>query len=172
MNRTQKKELIETTHKAMSSAQIVIVTHNLGLSVSEMDTLRRAVRHAGAKFTVSKNRLTKLALAGTDYEQIASMFKGPTAIAYADNDPIAVSKAVATFAKDRENFVILGGAMGSQSLRDKDIKALAELPSLDELRAKLVGMIKTPATRIAGVLQAPAGQVARVIGAYANKSES
>lgn len=169
MERSQKKELVEEMHKAFSAADIVIVSHYKGITVAQADALRSRVRGAKASFRVTKNRLTKLALEDTAYAQLSDFFKGPTAIAYANDDPVGVSKALTTFAKENEQFVILGGALGDKILQVKDIEALAELPSLDELRAKLVGMIKTPATRIAGVLQAPGGQVARVLSAKAAK---
>lgn len=167
MERAQKKELVQSMHASFTEAGIVIVSHYKGLTVAQAEELRGKVRKAGASFKVTKNRLTKLALKGTNYDQLSDMFTGPTAIAYANDDPVGVSKALTEFAKKNEDFVILGGALGAQELKVKDIEALAELPSLDELRARIVGMIKTPATRIAGVLQAPGGQVARVIGAYA-----
>ena len=167
MERAQKKELVQSMHASFEEAGIVIVSHYKGLTVAQAEDLRGRVRNAGAKFKVTKNRLTKLALADTDYAQLSDMFTGPTAIAYANDDPVGVSKALTEFAKKNEDFVILGGALGAQALKVKDIEALAELPSLDQLRAKIVGMIKTPATRIAGVLQAPGSQVARVISAHA-----
>lgn len=169
MERAQKKELIQSMHESFSSAGIVIVSHYKGLTVAQAEDLRGKVRQAGASYQVTKNRLTKLALKDTNYDQLSDMFTGPTAVAYANDDPVGVSKALTEFAKKNEAFVILGGALGERELKVKDIEALAQLPSLDELRAKIVGMIKTPATRIAGVLQAPGGQVARVIGAYAAK---
>jgi len=129
------------------------------------------MRAAGATFKVAKNRLTTLALAGTRFDGIAPMLTGPTALAWA-TDPVAVAKVAVEFAKTNEKFVLIGGALGPQTLDADGIKALAELPSLDALRAGLVGMISTPATRIAGVLQAPAGQLARVFGAYAKKDEA
>lgn len=167
MERAQKKELVQSMHASFAEAGIVIVSHYKGLTVAQAEDLRGRVRGAGAKFKVTKNRLTKLALADTDYAQLSDMFTGPTAIAYANDDPVGVSKALTEFAKKNEDFVILGGALGSQALAVKDIQALAELPSLDELRGKIVGMLQTPATRIACVLQAPGSQVARVISAHA-----
>lgn len=167
MEKAQKKELIDSLHTSFSDAGIVIVSHYKGLTVAQADQLRVKVRAAGAKFKVTKNRLTKLALVGTDYEPLSEFFTGPTAIAYANDDPVGVSKALADFAKTNESFVILGGALGAQPLKTTDIEALAELPSLDQLRAKIVGILQAPAQRIASVLQAPAGQVARVIGAKA-----
>jgi len=138
--------------------------------VAELGDLRGHMREVGANFKVTKNRLTKLALAGTKFEGLSDMFSGPTAIAYS-SDPVAAAKASVKYSKLNDKLIVLGGAMGSESLDVEGIRALATLPSLDELRARLVGMISTPATRIAGVLQAPAGQVARVIGAYAQAGE-
>lgn len=166
MERAQKKELVESMNASFNEAGIVIVSHYKGLSVAQAEDLRGKVRAAGASYKVTKNRLTKLALKDTDYAPLSDMFIGPTAIAYANDDPVGVSKALTDFAKKNEDFVILGGALGAKELKLKDIEALAALPSMEELRAKIVGMIQTPATRIAGVLQAPGGQVARVIGAY------
>ncbi len=136
-----------------------------------MTTLRGRMKAAGASLKVAKNRLVKLALKGTDAEHISDLFQGPTVIAYSA-DPVAAPKVAADFARTNDKFVILGGAMGATNLDKQGVEALATLPSLDELRARLVGMINTPATRIAGVLQAPAGQLARVFGAYAKKDEA
>ncbi len=170
MDRTQKEEQVSSLRETLEGAELVVVTHYSGLTVAEMGQLRGQIREAGANFKVTKNRLTKLALAGTKFEGLSDMFSGPTAIAYS-SDPVAAAKASVNFSKTNEKLVVLGGAMGTESLDVNGIKALATLPSLDELRAKLVGMISTPATRIAGVLQAPAGQVARVIGAHAQAGE-
>lgn len=168
MEKAKKQEQISEMNASFNDAGIVIVSHYKGLTVAQADDLRNKVRAAGAKIKVTKNRLTKLALAGTSYEQLADMFTGPTIVAYANDDIVGVSKALSDFAKKNEAFVILGGALGDgNSLKVKDIEALAELPSLDQLRAKIVGILQTPAQRIASVLQAPAGQVARVIGAKA-----
>ena len=169
MERAKKHELIKEMNASFQEAGIVIVSHYKGITVAQADDLRVKVRKAGAKYNVTKNRLTKLALAGTQYESLGEMFKGPTSVAISNDDVVGVSKALADFAKNNENFVILGGAMGDRVLKTKDIEALAELPSLDALRARIVGMIQTPATRIASVLQAPGGAVARVIGAHAAK---
>jgi large subunit ribosomal protein L10 len=128
------------------------------------------MRAAGATYKVTKNRLTTLALDGTRFDGIKPMLTGPTALAWSA-DPVAVAKTAVEFARTNEKFVLIGGALGAQTLDADGIKALAELPSLDELRARLVGMIKTPATRVAGILQAPAGQLARVFGAFAKKDE-
>jgi large subunit ribosomal protein L10 len=149
---------------------MVVVTRPLGLTVAEATDLRRRMRAAGATFKVAKNRLATLALDGTRFDGIAHLLKGPTALAWS-KDPVAVAKAAVEFARINEKFVVLGGALGTQSLDAAGIKALSELPSLDQLRAKLLGMIQTPGTRIAGILQAPGGQLARVLAAYARKDE-
>ena len=129
------------------------------------------MRNAGASFKVTKNRLTRLALKGTKFEHLSDLFKGPTGIAYSD-DPVAAARVAVKFADDNEKFVVLGGGLDEQALDVSAVTALAKLPSLDELRGKLVGMIQTPATRIAGVTQAPAGQLARVISARAEQGEA
>jgi large subunit ribosomal protein L10 len=163
--------MVSALNQVFSSTGVVVVAHYSGLSVAQMTALRGRMRGAGASLKVAKNRLVKIALKGTDAEHISDLFKGPTVIAYSD-DPVAAPKVAAEFAKTNEKFVLLGGAMGRTSLDAKGVQALASLPSLDELRAKLVGMIQTPATRIAGVLQAPAGQLARVIAAHSKQGEA
>ena len=149
---------------------MVVVTQNKGLTVAEVTNLRRRMRAAGANFKVAKNRLAILALDGTKFDGIAPLLKGPTALAWS-RDAVAVSKAAVEFAKINEKFVVLGGALGAQTLNADGIKALSELPSLDTLRAGLLGMLNTPATRIAGILQAPGGQIARVLAAFSRKDE-
>lgn len=171
MDRIQKEEQVRDLNSVFSGTGIVVVTHYSGMTVNDMVTLRSQMREAGASFRVTKNRLTKLALDGTPCDGIKDLFSGPTAIAYSD-DPVAAPKVVANYAKENEKLVILGGVMGDRVLDVDGVKQLAELPSLDELRGKIVGMISTPATRIAGVTQAPAGQLARVLGAYAAKGEA
>jgi len=165
VDRNQKTQAVEFLGGVFADSGVVVVAHYSGLDVAQMTDLRGQMAEAGASFKVAKNRLAKLALAGTNVSEVSDLFTGPTAIAYSE-DPIAAPKIVAKFAKDHDKLVILGGFMGETILDESGIKALAALPSLDELRAKLVGMIQTPATRIAGVLQAPAGQLARVCGAY------
>jgi large subunit ribosomal protein L10 len=171
VDRTEKREFVAGLNQALSATSMIVVTRNAGLTVAEVTDLRRRMRGAGATFKVAKNRLTNLALEGTQFDGIKPMLKGPTALAWS-KDPVAVAKTAVEFAKTNEKFVLVGGALGSQMLNADGIKALAELPSLDELRAKLVGMIATPATRVAGVLQAPAGQLARVFAALARKDEA
>jgi large subunit ribosomal protein L10 len=171
VDRAEKSEMVSTLNEVFSNAGVVVVAHYSGLNVAEMTTLRGRMKDAGASLKVAKNRLVKLALKGTDAEHISDLFKGPTVIAYSA-DPVAAPKVASDFAKANEKFVLLGGAMGRTTLDAKGVEALASLPSLDELRAKLVGLIQAPATRIAGVLQAPAGQLARVFAAYAKRDEA
>jgi large subunit ribosomal protein L10 len=152
-------------------ANVVVVAHYAGLTVVQMQNLRKQMKQAGATVKVAKNRLAKIALEGTDAAVIGPLLKGPTILAYS-GDPIAAPKAAADFAKTHEKFVILGGAMGKTALDSNRVKALAALPSLDELRAKVIGLIQAPATKIAQVVNAPAAKVARVVAAYAKKGEA
>lgn len=168
MDRTEKQAFIDDLHGSLKSANTIVVAHYAGLTVSDLTKLRGELRKVGAKLKVSKNRLTKRALEGTAFTGLGPMLKGPTAIAYSE-DVVAPAKVAVAFAKDNEKFVILGGAMGERTLDVNGVKALATMPSLDQIRGKLIGLIQAPATKIAGVLAAPAGQIARVIGAYANK---
>ncbi|KAF0118895.1 MAG: large subunit ribosomal protein L10 [Rhodospirillaceae bacterium] len=168
MNRSQKKELVSALHDLFGGSAIVVVVHYKGMTVAEISALRAQMREAGASFKVTKNRLTRLALTGTCYESLATLFVGPTAIAYS-RDPVAAARVTAKYAKSNDKLVLIGGGLGATRLDPAGVKVLAELPSLDELRARLIGMIQTPATRIAGVLQAPAGQLARVFKAYAEQ---
>lgn len=158
-------------NQVFDKAGLVIVTHYSGLTVQEMTDLRRQMLDVGASFKVTKNRLTRLALEGTRYKPLADLFKGPTAIAYSD-DPVAAAKAATDFAKKNEKLVLLGGAMAGTVLNADGVKALASLPSLDELRGRLVGLLQAPATKVAGVVQAPASQLARVLNAYASKEQA
>ena len=168
MNRVEKTKFIESLNGELSNAGIVIVSHYSGLDVQSLSKLRNQMREAGAKFRVTKNRLTKRALEGTPYEGIADMFKGPTAIAFS-NDLVSPAKVLVDFSKDFESLVIVGGAMGEVRFDPAGIKHLASLPSLDELRAKLVGLVQSPAQKIASVVKAPSGKLARVISAFAEK---
>ena len=165
MDRTQKEELVTSLRSTFEENAVVVVAHYSGLTVAEMGDLRSQMREAGAGFKVTKNRITRLALEGTKFAGLSDMFTGPTAIAFS-SDPVAAPKIAVKFAKDNEKLVVLGGAFGEDMLDQSGVKALASLPSLDELRGKIVGLLQAPATKVAGVLQAPAGQVARVIGAY------
>lgn len=171
MERAEKKELVATLTQVFKTTGVIVVAHNKGLTVNQVNDLRNRMAQAGASVKVAKNRLAKLALDGTDASGIKDLFVGPTMVAYAA-DPVAAPKVAAAFAKGNDKFVVLGGALGKTILDAAAVKALAELPSLDQLRAKIVGMIQTPATRIAGLLAAPGGQIARVINAYATKNKA
>jgi len=171
VDRAGKKELVATLNEVFKAANVVVVAHYSGLTVAQMQTLRRQMKHAGAAVKVAKNRLARIALDGTEVAAIAPLLKGPALIAYS-GDPVAAPKVAIDFAKANERFVILGGAMGKTALSPDGVKALAALPSLDELRAKLIGLIQAPATKLAQVLNAPGGQLARVIQAYAEKSDA
>lgn len=168
MEKAKKAEVVEDLNGVFSNAGSVVVAHYSGMTVAQMSDLRSRMNAAGASFRVAKNRLAVRALKGTPVEGIAHLFKGPTGIAIS-NDPIAASKVAVAYAKDNDKLVILGGAIGATSLDVNGVKALASLPSLDELRGKIVGLLVAPATKIAGIVQAPAGQLARVIGAYSQK---
>ncbi len=171
MDRAEKREAVATLNQVFKDTGTVVVAHYSGLTVADMTALRARMREAGGGMKVAKNRLVKLALEGTDVAHIADLFTGPTVIAFS-KDPVAAAKVTVDFAKTNNNLVILGGAIGTTNLEPDGVQALAALPSLDELRARLVGMITTPATRIAQVVAAPAAQVARVVGAYAEKGEA
>ena len=168
MEKAKKAEVVEDLSKVFAKAGSVVVAHYSGMTVAQMSDLRARMGAAGATFRVSKNRLAVRALKGTPIEGIAHLFKGPTGIAVSD-DPIAASKVAAAYAKDNDKLVILGGSVGATALDAAGVKALATLPSLNELRGKIVGLLVAPATKIAGIVQAPAGQLARVIGAYSSK---
>lgn len=171
MDRAEKRELVTGLNEAFKGAGSVVVAHYAGITVAQMNDLRSKMRAAGGTVKVAKNRLARIALQGTDSESIQSLFTGQTLIAYSE-DPVAAPKVASDFAKTNDKLVILGGAMGTTSLNADGVKALATMPSLDELRARLVGMISTPATRIAQIVNAPAAAVARVIGAYARENEA
>ena len=174
MDRAQKEELVTSLTEVFKSTSVVVVAHYSGLTVAQMSRLRRQMKASGASVKVAKNRLAKIALEGSDVAHVASLLKGPTVIAYS-NDPVAAPKVAVEFAKANDKFVILGGAMGKTTLNPDGVKALASLPSLDELRAKLIGLVQAPATKIAQVVTAPAAKLARVFGAYGdseNESEA
>ena len=171
MDRAQKEAAVAGLNQTLGGVNLVVVTHQTGLTVYESMTLRRKVREAGASFKVTKNRLTRLALEGTKFQALQSLMTGPTALAFSE-DPVAAAKVCVEFAKKNEKLTIIGGALGKQLLDVNGVQALAKLPSLDELRGKLVGLLQAPATKVAGVLQAPAGQLARVISAYGSQDEA
>jgi large subunit ribosomal protein L10 len=169
VDKAEKAEVVEELKGVFAKAGSLVVAHYSGMTVAQMNDLRSRMRVAGASFKVAKNRLAVRALQGTAVEGIAHLFKGPTGIAYS-KDPVAASKVAVAYAKDNDKLVILGGSVGVTALDANGVKALATLPSLDELRGKIVGLLVAPATKIAGIVQAPAGQLARVIGAYSSKS--
>jgi len=168
MDRVQKKELVSSLNATFSETSVVVVTRNLGLTVAQVNDLRRRMQAAGANFKVAKNRLARIAAEGTPYESISPLLTGPTALS-TSVDPVAAAKVIVEFAKTTDKIEIVGGAMGSTALDVDGVKALAALPSLDELRGTLVGLLNAPATKIARVLGAPATKVARVVSAYAEK---
>ena len=168
MDRSEKQELVSSLHSALAGAGLVVVTQQKGLTVAETTNLRRKMRAEAASYKVAKNRLAKLALAGTPYENLGDLLKGPTALAYSA-DPVAAAKVVVEFAKTNDKLTIVGGSLGGQALNEAGVKALATLPSLDELRGKLLGVLQAPAQKLAAVAQAPAAQLARVVQAYADK---
>jgi len=168
VNRQEKAELIETLQTTLNASSTVVVTHQVGMTVAESSDLRAKMREAGAGFKVTKNRIAKLALKGTRYEELEGMFTGPTAIG-TSADPVAAAKALVNFAKDNDKLAIIGGSMDGKILDKAGVEALAKMPSLDELRGRLVGLIQAPAAKIARVTQAPAGKVARVVKARSDQ---
>lgn len=168
MDRAQKAAQVAELKKTFTETNLVVVTRNLGLSVAQAGELRNRMRDTGARFKVAKNRLALIALEGTRYAPIGDMLTGPTALA-TSKDPIAAAKAAVDFAKTNDRLEIVGGAMGETVLDAEGVRALAALPSLDELRAKIIGLIQAPATKVAQVVQAPAAKLARVFGAYGAK---
>lgn len=168
MDRAEKKECVEALSEVFKTTSVVVVAHYSGLTVAQMQALRKQMRAAGASVQVAKNRLVKIALEGSDVASIAGLMRGPTLIAYSA-DPVAAAKAAVAFAKDNDKLVILGGAMGRTALDANGVKSLATMPSLDELRAKLVGLVQAPATKLAQLSTAPAAKLARVFAAYADK---
>lgn len=168
MDRNEKAEVVEQLRATLSGAASVVVTRNLGMTVAQSTALRNKMRDAGASYKVTKNRLAKIALEGTPYAGLGDFLTGPTGLATSD-DPVTAAKVVAEFAKTTDKLEIVGGGMGDTVLDVAGVQALATLPSLDELRAKLIGLVQAPATKLAQIAAAPAGQLARVFGAYAAK---
>ena len=171
MDRAQKAELVASLNRTFAETSVVVITRNLGMTVAQATDLRTKMRAAGASYKVAKNRLAKLAIEGTPYAPIGDLLTGPTAIATSP-DPVAAAKVAVEFATTNDRLEIVGGAMGDTPLDVDGVKALATLPSLDELRGKIVGLIVAPATKIAQVVQAPASQLARVFGAYGAKEDA
>ncbi|WP_298668860.1 50S ribosomal protein L10 [uncultured Sphingomonas sp.] len=168
MDRGQKAAAVAELNRNFSEVGVVVVTRNLGMTVAQSTQLRNKMREAGASYKVSKNKLAKIALDGTDYLSLGEMLTGPVGLA-SSIDPVAAARVAVEFAKTNDKFEIVGGAMGANALDVEGVKALASLPSLDELRAKIVGLLVAPATKLATITQAPAGQLARVLKAYSEK---
>jgi len=171
MERAQKREFVESLAATLAGTAMVVVTHYQGLNVAQATELRRRMRAGGATFRVAKNRLAARALAGTPFEGLTPLLTGPTALAWS-SDPVAVAKTTVEFARTNEKLVVIGGSLGARALSAAEVRALAELPPLEALRARLIGLISAPATRVAGTLAAPAGNLARVFGAYARAAET
>jgi large subunit ribosomal protein L10 len=168
VDRAQKQQLVTTLQQEFVGSACIVITHQTGMSVAEATELRRQMRGAGAGFRVTKNRLAKRALEGTEFASLAPLFTGPTAVAFS-RDPVAAAKAAVAFANRNDKLTIVGGGLPGQALDAAGVRALATLPSLDELRGKIIGLIQAPATKLAGLLQAPGGQLARLLAAYAEK---
>ena len=171
MDRDHKKKLVDSLHDALAGdTAVVVVTHQTGMTVGEVTELRRQMRAAGANFRVTKNRLAQRALAGTKFEPLKPLFKGPTAIAFS-RDPVAAAKVAIAYAEKNEKLKVIAGSLGDRQLDLAGVKALATLPSRDQLRGMMIGLLQAPATKIAGVLQAPAAQLARLLSAHASKAD-
>ena len=168
MDRAQKSEVVSALNRTFTETSVVIVTRNLGLTVAQATNLRNRMREAGATYKVSKNKLSRIALDGTAYGALSDMLVGPTALS-TSKDPVAPAKVIVEFAKTNEKLEIVGGAMGKTLLDVAGVKALATLPSLDELRAKILGLLNAPATKVVQIVQAPAAQLARLLSAHAEK---
>ena len=171
MDRAQKSELVAELKQTFSETSVVVITRNLGMTVAQSTNLRNRMRDVGARYKVTKNTLALIAVEGTRYAPISDMLTGPTALA-TSSDPVAPAKVVVDFAKTNPKLEIVGGAMGDTLLDENGVRALAELPSLDELRARIIGLVNAPATKIARVLNEPAAKLARVFGAYATKEDA
>lgn len=171
MDRAAKKALVTSLHDVLKDTGVVVVAHNTGMVAAQSADFRRRVKDAGGSVKVAKNKLAQLALKDTDAEQLSGLMKGPTILAFS-KDPISAAKVAVTYAKGNDKLVILGGAMGKTILDANGVKALAELPSLDELRAKIIGLLNAPATKIARTIKEPGAQLARVIQAKASQGEA
>lgn len=171
MDRAEKAAAVAELKQTFSEVGVVVVTRNLGMTVAQSTQLRNRMREAGASYKVSKNKLARIALDGTDYLSLGDLLTGPVGLA-SSTDPVAAAKVVVEFAKTNDKLEIVGGAMGATALDVEGVKSLATLPSLDELRAKIVGLLVAPATKIATIAQAPAAQIARVLAAYAEKENA
>lgn len=170
MDRTQKEALVHSMQKSFEKTNLLVITHYSGLTVSEISDLRTQMREAGASFQVTKNNLARLALKGTKFENLTDLFSGPTAIAFSA-DSVAAAKIAVRYSKTNEKLVVLGGALGDETLEIADVKNLASLPSLEELRTKLIGLLVAPANKIAGIVQRPAGQLLHILNSYTKETK-
>ena len=168
MNRAQKKEAVEALQKTFEESETIVLAHNEGLTVAQMTELRSKMREAGGQIKVVKNRLAQRALVDGKFKDLGDMFKGPVVMASSEN-PVPAAKVAYEFAKENKKFVIVGGGMGETKLDASGVESLAKMPSLDELRGKIIGVISAPARNVATVVQAPARQIAQVLKAYAEK---
>ena len=171
MDRAEKRELVADLHSTFKGVSLIVVTRQRGLTVAQVSDLRRRMRESGARYKVAKNRLARLALEGTQFEGLGPMLEGPTALSWSE-DPSAAAKVLVEYAKKNEKIEIVGGALLGQVFDAQGVENVSKMPSLDESRASLVGLLQTPAQRVATVLQAPAGQLARVFNAYAEKEQA
>jgi large subunit ribosomal protein L10 len=168
MDRNEKTEVVSALHASLKEMGVVVVTRNLGMSVAQSTQLRQKMRDVGATYKVTKNRLAKIAIVDTDYAGLDELLVGPVGLA-TSSDPVAAAKAAIDFAKTNDKLEIVGGAMGTTMLNAEGVKALASMPSLDQVRATLIGLIQAPAQKLAVITQEPAAQLARVFNAYATK---
>ena len=171
MERVRKEEIVAALRGIFESTNLVVVTRFSGLSVAEASDLRRQMHAAGATFRVTKNRLARRAVEGTPFAGLGDLFSGSSAIAYSD-DPVAAARVAVAYAKGNEKLIVVGGALGGAALDRNDVRTLAELPSLDALRARLIGVLNAPATKLATVLSAPGSQLARVLNAYSEQGDT
>lgn len=171
MDRAQKAELVAELNRTFTETGVVVVTRNLGLTVAQSTALRVKMREAGGSYRVSKNKLARIAAEGTAYSTLSALLVGPTALS-TSVDPVAAAKVVVEFAKTNDKLEIVGGAMGDTVLDVDGVKALATLPSLDELRGTIIGLLSAPATKIARILKEPGGQIARVLSAHAAEADA
>tara|TARA_Y100000590_G_scaffold393418_1_gene471693 strand:- start:592 stop:1128 length:537 start_codon:yes stop_codon:yes gene_type:complete len=169
VDRTQKENIVSNLKKDFEESNLLVVTHYSGLNVNEIEELRSEMREANAKFKVTKNRLTKLALPGTTFESVADLFNGPTAIAYSQ-DPIQAAKVAVNYSKKNKKLIIIGGSFEGKKIDEKQVRFLASLPSLDEVRSTLISLLQVPGSKIASIIIAPGTKVVRAIDAYAKKS--
>lgn len=168
MNRLEKQQEVANIKNLIETHSSAMIVHYQGLTVDQINFLRGQMRECGAKFKVIKNSLAKLAIANTNSKELDEILTGPTALVVS-NDPVGVAKGLTKFAKENEKLILIGGVVDNQVVNKKGIITLSDMPSKDELRAKIIGLLNAPATKLVRVIKAPVEQIARVIGAYSNK---